>query len=453
MSQELWDSQSDLQSDGQSATHWPEDDTYDVIIIGARIAGAATAALLAQQGARVLLLERATFPAPTISCPVFFGNSMAVLERIGVIDAVEAIDAPQIRYYGSRSPQLDLVARLPASHGRDYAYSMRREVIDTAILKRVRTYANITLREGFNVTGLIWGAGQVVGVRGRQHGAAEESLYAHAVVGADGKRSLVARAVNAPIYDAIKGESCLFYAYYHNVTPLDEPSSIVYLAEERRTAALAFDADDGLTVVSALLPAEQFDHLRKDPEGTLQSVWRSIPELARRCRHATRATPVMGQGPTDSFYRQSYGPGWALVGDAGHYIDPITGQGINNALRSAELFTEAWIRTRRRTAWKRAMAGYQRQRDAETHPMYNLIRFSMRMQPAVNAGLDFWTPLFQAIARNPDMTSQYIGIFNGATPVNGFFHPLNLARMMLQDRLRMLNPQSHTLFKPTAQHI
>lgn len=435
MSQELRISQADRDSVGQRQTYWPEDDTYDVIIIGARIAGAATAALLAQQGARVLVLERATFPAPTVSCPVFFGNSMAVLERIGVLDVIEAIDAPRIRYYGSRSPRLDLVARLPASHGRDYAYSIRREVIDTAILQRVQTYPNITLRQGFHVTGLIWGAGQVVGVRGRQHGAAEQSLYARAVVGADGKRSLVARAVNASTYDSIKGESCLFYAYYRNVTPLDEPSSLMYIREERRTAALVFDADDGLTVISSSLPAEQFDHLRKDPEGTLQSVWQSFPELARRCRHATRATPVMGQGPVDSFYRQAYGPGWALVGDAGHYIDPITGQGINNALRSAELFAAAWARTCRRTSWERAMADYQRQRDAETRPMYNLIGFSRRMQPAVNAGLDIWTPLFQAIARHPKVTSQYAGIFNGATQVNEFFHPLNLARIMLTDRI------------------
>lgn len=438
MTQDAWTSRTTA---GDPIRPGFESDTYDAIIVGARIAGAATAALLARQGARVLLLDRAVFPAPTVSCPVFYGNSMAMLERIGVLDAVEALGAPRIRYYGTRTPKLDLVARLPASHGRDYAFSIRREVLDTAILRRVQTYPGITLREGFTVTDLVWGAGQVVGVRGRQGHGARETIYARAVIGADGKRSYVARAVNAAIYDRIPGRSCIFYAYYRNVAPLAEPSAVVYLAEDGRTATLVFDADNDLTVMSIGVPAEEFETARKDPEGTLEHTWRTIPEVARRARNAVRVTPVMGQGPVDNFYRQSYGPGWALVGDAGHYIDPITGQGINHALRSAELFAEAWARTQRRTAWMRAMAEYQQRRDAETRPMYDLIAFGARVQPAVEAGLDIWTPLFQAISRQPDAATHYIGIYNGATQVSEFFHPLNLARILIKDGLRYRLPR------------
>jgi 2-polyprenyl-6-methoxyphenol hydroxylase-like FAD-dependent oxidoreductase len=416
-------------------------DTYDVIIVGARVAGAATAALLAQQGARVLLLERARFPAPIVSCPIFFGNSLAVLERIGVLDAVEAIGAPRIRYYGTRTPDFDLVARLPPSHGRDYAYAIRREVLDTVMLRCVQTYPGITVREGFTVTGLVWSLGQVVGVRGRQGGGAEQVFYARVVVGADGKRSLVARAVGAPTYARLAGKTCVFYAYYRDFAPLHEPSAVAYWGTDRRRGALVFDADAGLTLVSVGLPAEEFAAARKDPEATLEQTWRSIPELAARGRRATRATPVMGQGPVDSFYRQSYGPGWVLVGDAGHYIDPITGQGINNALRSAELFAAAWARAQRRTAWRRAMAEYQRQRDAETRPMYDFLAFSERLQQAAEAGLDLSTPLMRAIARQPKTAMRYAGIYSGATPVQAFFNPLNLARIMLADGLHYLVPQ------------
>jgi 2-polyprenyl-6-methoxyphenol hydroxylase-like FAD-dependent oxidoreductase len=419
----------------------PEGDTYDVIIVGARIAGAATAALLAEQGAHVLLLDSATFPAPTISCPVFYGNSMAMLERIGVLDLVDAIGAPRITRYGTRSPDLDLVARLPHAYGRDFAYSIRRERLDTAVLRRVQTYPRITLREGFRVSDLLWGAGQVVGVRGRQHGGPEETIYARVVVGADGKRSRVARAVDAPIYDRMTGDTAIFYAYYRDFAPLEEPSAIVNLEPVSRQAALVFDADNGLTVVSVGVPSARFAAARTDPEGTLERTWRSFPELAARGRNAIRETPVVGQGPTDSFYRQSYGPGWALVGDAGHYIDPITGQGINNALRSAELFATAWARSQRRTAWQRAMADYQRQRDRETRPMYNLVAFGRRVQPAVDAGLDIWTPLLQAIARHPEITTHYIGIYNGATRVDAFFSPANLTRILLHDGMHYQLPR------------
>lgn len=429
-------------SSASDTTHLLQD-TYDAIVVGARIAGAATAALLAQQGARVLLLERARFPAPTVSCPIFFGNSLAVLDRIGALGDVEAIGAPRITYYGTRLPEFDLVTRLPVSHGRDYAYSIRREVLDTAILRRVQTHPDITLREGFDVREVVWSMGRVVGVRGRQQGGAEQTFYADAVIGADGKRSMVARQVDAPVYDRIVGATAIFYAYYRNFAPLSEPSAVVYGDPQSMKGVLVFDADAGLTVMSVGVPAEKFDEARKDPEGTIERVWRSMPELAERGRNAERATPVMGQAPVDSFYRKSYGPGWALVGDAGHYVDPITGQGINHALRSAELFSDAWTKTRRRTGWMQAMAEYQRQRDAATRPMWDLVAFGAQMQqvqhlegPLQDLGIALNTALFRAIARQPRVAAQYVGMFSGATPVRSFMNPVNLARVLVRDTLR-----------------
>lgn len=411
--------------------------TYDAIVVGARIAGAATALLLAQQGARVLLLDRATFPAPTVSCPVFFGNSLAMLERLGVLDVVEAIDAPKIRLYGLRTPDFSIVTHLPSSGGHDYAYSIRREVFDTAILERVRTHSNITLREGFNVSDVIWSMGQVVGVRGRQNGGPEESLYARIVVGADGKRSKIAQLVDAKIYDRQKSETAIFYAYYRHFASSGEPSAIAYGDPRNHQSVLVFDADAGLTVVSVGVPAAEFDEARKDPEATVERVWRAIPELAERGRHAVRETKVMGQAPFDSFYRQPYGPGWALVGDAGHYIDPITGQGINHALRSAELFAEAWSRMQRHSTWQRAMAAYHRKRDAETRPMYNFIAVGEQMQQIPpEVGMFIGTLVFRAIARQPDVSRRYVGMFNGATSIESFTHPLNLTRIVIQDGLQ-----------------
>jgi 2-polyprenyl-6-methoxyphenol hydroxylase-like FAD-dependent oxidoreductase len=150
---------------------------------------------------------------------------------------------------------------------------------------------------------------------------------------------------------------------------------------------------------------------------------------------------LWGQAPVDSFYRQSYGPGWALLGDAGHYVDPITGQGINNALRSAELFAEAWARTRRRDDWLGAMAGYQRRRDDYTRPFFDMIAMGEQFEGMARSGIDLGTPFLRAIARRPDIASRYIGIFNGATPVAAFFSPLNMARLLLEDQLRYELPQ------------
>lgn len=429
----------------QTDTVITDADTFDAIIVGARVAGCATAALLAQQGARVLLLERTTFPAPTVSCPVFYGNSMAVLERIGVLHDIEALGAPKIRYYGVRTDEFDMVARLPASHGRDYAYSIRRERMDAAILKRIRTYPGITVREGFNVTSLIWANGRVVGVRGRQHGGSEQACYARAVIGADGKRSFVARAVGAAIYASHPNPACVYYAYYRNFTPLHEPSAVVYASlKDTGRGVLVFDADADLTVVSVGIPTAEFDTARKNPEAALEDVWRSFPEVAERGRNAERVTPVMGQGPVDSFYRQSYGQGWALVGDAGHYIDPITGQGINYALLGAELLADAWARWHApgaRISWTSAMATYQAQRDAATRPHYDLYELGSSMENVQKLGIDLGGMLFRAISRRPSVATQYVGMANGATPVREFMSPLNLLRILVEDALLFEIPQ------------
>jgi 2-polyprenyl-6-methoxyphenol hydroxylase-like FAD-dependent oxidoreductase len=281
-----------------------------------------------------------------------------------------------------------------------------------------------------------------VGVRGAQGHGPEERIYAEGVIGADGKRSFVAREVGAEVYDRIPGATCIFYAYYRDWAPIEEPSAISYQCPDPRIAygVLVFDADAGLTVVSAGAPAQQFDALRKDPAAALERAWRAflfVPELKGLGRPPLPPTPVMGQAAVDSFYRASYGPGWALVGDAGHYVDPVTGQGINNALRSAELLSEAWAKTRRRASWVQAMAEYQRQRDRETRPMYNMIKFAAQFTPVaetiIETGLNPAAPLMRAIARQPEVARHYIGIFNGATRIRDFFHPVNLAYVMASD--------------------
>lgn len=411
---------------------------FDAIIVGGRVAGLAAAAHLADQGERVLVLEKARMPAPTVSCPIFYGNSMAMLERIGALEPVEALGAPRITHYGTRLPAigLDLVARLPPAYGRDYAYSIRRELLDAAVHSVVKARPGVTIDEGFDVRGLVWGAGRVVGVRGRQGGGPERTIYARGVIGADGKGSIVARQVRAATYASTRARTAIFYAYYRGVAPLAAPSAVVYGHPDRATGILVFDADSGLTVVSVGVPAEQFHAARKEPEAAMARAWSAIDELAGRMAGAERATPVMGQAPVDSYYRQSFGNGWALIGDAGHYVDPVTGQGINNALRSAELVAEAWARTRRRADWMTAMAWYQRERDAYTRPFYDMVAMGEQFEGLASSGIDLGTPFLKAIARRPEISSRYIGIFNGATPVSAFFNPLNMARLLVEDQLR-----------------
>ncbi|HEX6291014.1 MAG TPA: NAD(P)/FAD-dependent oxidoreductase [Herpetosiphonaceae bacterium] len=392
--------------------------TYDVIIVGARIAGTATAALLAQEGFKVLLLEKTTFPSPTVSCPVVFGNALEVLSRFGAEEVVDRLGAPKLRLYGTDYGFVRVAAHLPPYKGRDYAYSIQRERLDEAVARHVEQLPGVTLREGFSVTELLHESGRVVGVRGREQGGAIETIHARlAVIGADGRNSAVARMVGARAYDTKPAHSYLYYAYYRNVTPLDEPSAMVY-RNRPGTALLVFDADQELTVLSIAAVDPPFEQARKDPEAAMQRVLRQVPEVAARFEQAERATPIVGLAPFGMFRRQAYGPGWALVGDAGVRLDPVTGQGIYQGLHTAELLADALVQVRDGRPWGQAMSEFQRLRDAHSKAAYDFAAVQSQLTPQP------WLSrrLLKHMAADPALATYYFGTANGATPAEENFN-------------------------------
>jgi flavin-dependent dehydrogenase len=410
--------------------------TYDVIIVGARIAGAATAALLAQQGFNVLLLEKAMFPSPTLSCPIVFGNALEVLSRFGAEEVVDRLGAPKLRLYGTDYGFTRVVAHLPAYKGRDYAYSIQRERLDEAIARHVECIAGVTLREGFTVTELVWEAGRVVGVRGREQGGQIEELRAQlAVIGADGRNSPVVRMIGAREYDTRPPHAYLYYAYYCNVTPLAEPSAMIY-RNLPGSALLVFDADQDLTVLSIAAIDPPFSVARKDPEAAMLRIVQKVPEVAQRFQHAQRATPIMGLAPFGMFRRQAYGAGWALVGDAGMRLDPVTGQGIYQGLHAAELLAVALTEVRAGVPWETAMRQFQRQRDASSKAAYEFaaVQSQLTKQPWLTRRL------LKHMAANPSLATYYFGTSNGATPPEENFNLLKAVRIALTPL-----PRRHTV--------
>lgn len=402
--------------------------TYDVIVVGGRIAGATTAALLAQQGFAVLLLEKSTFPSPTVSCPLLFGNALEILDKFGAEEVVERLDAPKLRLYGTDYGFTRVTAHLPPYHGRNYAYSIQRVRLDEAIARHVEKLPGVTLREGFTVTDLIWENGRVVGVRGSQHGAEREELRARwAVVGADGRTSAIARMVNAGEYDIKPPHAYLYYAYYRNVTPLEEPSAMIY----RNTpgmALLVFDADQDLTVLSTGGIDPPFEEARKDPEAAMQKLLQRVPEVAERFKNAERATPISGLAPFRMFRRQAYGPGWALTGDAAMRLDPVTGQGIYQGLRTSELLAEALTKIRGGADWEQTMQQFGRQRDAESKATYEFafVQSQFSKPPWLSRRL------LLHMAANPQLATYYFGTANGATPAEENFNLLQVLLIALK---------------------
>lgn len=402
--------------------------TYDMIVVGARIAGATTAALLAQQGFNVLLLEKSTFPSPTVSCPLVFGNALEILDKFGAEEVIDRLGAPKLRLYGTDYGFARVAAHLPPYRGRDYAYSIQRERLDEAIARHVEKLPGVTLREGFTVSELIWQNGRVVGVRGREHGAETEELRAQwAVIGADGRTSAVAKMVGASEYDIKPPNGYLYYAYYRNVTPLEEPSAMIYRSLPGM-ALLVFDADQDLTVLSVGGTDPPFEKVRKDPEAMMLSALHQVPEVAQRFIHAERVTPITGLAPFRMFRRQGFGPGWALTGDAAMRLDPVTGQGIYQGLHTSELLAEALVRIRNGASWEQTMHQFQRRRDDDSKAAYEFAAVQSRLTKQA------WLSrrLLKHMEANPQLATYYFGTTNGVTPAEENFNLLQVLLIALK---------------------
>jgi flavin-dependent dehydrogenase len=347
---------------------------YDVIIIGGRPAGSTLAARLGQANIRTLLLERATMPSlPAVSAPGIYSSTLKLLDEIGADEAAYARSTPKLRRIVSEiRDDLKLTTPIPDAHGRDYLYAIDRARFDEALWDNAARFESVTVREGFGVTDLVWQQGRVIGVRGKAAGEAEQTFTAGAVIGADGRFSLVARKVNAEekhVQDQY--QNSILYAYFKNVQPYDDQGPLVYVySNGAGIVYLMMDSADGSLCVAVGGPAAQFED-QGDPEAYFYSLLRREPRVWRRVIGAERITKISGMKRMGNLYRQAGGPGWALVGDALHQKDPLDGQGIYDAVYTAKaLATQVIAWQRGEKTWEVALADYEADVMAETYPMY-----------------------------------------------------------------------------------
>src|SRR5215213_10200743 len=189
---------------------------YDVIVVGARAAGAPTAMLLARQGYRVLLLDRAGFPSDTMSTHFIHQTGVAHLKRWGLLDQVVASNCPPARQMSFDVGPFALIGLAPPADGAPYGYAPRRRVLDN-ILVEAAVQAGAELREHFTVKELITDGKRVTGIRGHTAGGAMVTEQARIVIGADGLRSFVARSVQAPSYNVRPALTCAYYSYWDDL--------------------------------------------------------------------------------------------------------------------------------------------------------------------------------------------------------------------------------------------
>ena len=394
---------------------------YDVIVVGARCAGAPTAMLLAQRGYRVLLADRATFPSDTLSTHFIKPPGVAMLRRWGLLDQVIASGCPPVARFRFDYGPVVLAGSPPPLDGGAECYAPRRTILDT-ILVQAAARAGAEVRPAFTVDGVLTDGGRVVGIRGHARGGAALTERARLVVGADGRRSRVARAVAAPAYRARPTLTCAYYTYWSDV-PSGEEIEGYFLP---RRVILVFPTNDGQVCVFLQWPRAEFRSVRADAEGHVWAAVEQVPGLAERLRAGQRAARLAGTGDLPNFFRTPYGPGWALAGDAGYHRDPLTAQGISDAFRDAQLLSDAIdAGLAGRQPLATALAGYQRQRDEAAMAMYELTCQRAALEPPMPQMIR----LLAALRGNQDDTDRFIGVIAGTVPVSEFFAPGNIQRI------------------------
>jgi flavin-dependent dehydrogenase len=394
---------------------------YDVIVVGARCAGSPTAMLLARKGYRVLLVDRATFPSDTISTHIVWQPGAARLKHWGVLGRVIGSGCPPIRTMTLDFGDVMLTGSPPPVDDVAEAYAPRRTVLDT-ILVNAAADAGAEVRESFTVTEVTMDGNRVTGIRGRGRGGTEVAEEARLVIGADGLHSVVARTVRAPEYDVRPTLACWYYAYWSDV-PTD---GVIFCPRDDRAIGL-IPTNDGLACVAVVVAARDFEGFRSDFETNYLATIDLASPIAERVRAGRRVEHIRAMSDVPNLFRRPYGPGWALVGDAGYHKDPINAQGISDALGHAELLTEAvddGLGGRR--SLEEALAGYERQRNEAVRPMYE---FNCQL-----AALDPPPPemqaVFVALQGNQADTDRFLGTIAGTVPIPEFFAPENLGRIV-----------------------
>ena len=313
---------------------------YDVIVVGARCAGSVVAGKLAREGHQVLLVDRATFPSDTVSTHAMFPNTLARLASLGILDRLH--DRFDITYLNFRWRILgyELAAPFTPVDGHEFATSIRRLALDQVLAEWARD-GDARTRFGERVVGLVGTGTDEDPVRGVVLEGGEE-IAARWVIGADGRASTVAGLLNLEKKKPMAGEMAYLMAYWRGLPRQDFATLDVNYSRE---GLMRNPSEDGTDLISVAGPPEitrgsNADRERRYAHGlTLfpESLDAGLLERADRISDLVVVPETMMRG----FYRRANGPGWVLVGDAGHFKHPGTAQGISDAVEQAVYVADA----------------------------------------------------------------------------------------------------------------
>jgi 2-polyprenyl-6-methoxyphenol hydroxylase-like FAD-dependent oxidoreductase len=395
---------------------------YDAIVVGARCAGSPTAMLLARKGYRVLLVDKASFPSDTVSTHVIWPHGAEIMDRWGLLDKLAATGCPPIalKMKFDVGP-LSLVGGVLDTNGGRGGFCPRRTVLDK-LLVDAAVESGAELRENFTVEELLWDGDQVVGIKGHGRNGPTVEEQAKIVIGADGVHSFVAKAVQAPEYNALPPLVTAYYSYFSGIE-IEDIEQYVLNGE----GAAYFPTHDGLTLIITGWKSSRFNEVRADVEGSVKKVHGKIPNSLERIEGGKQEEKWVGTAGVPNYFRKPYGPGWALAGDAAYERDFLTAQGISDSFTDAEELSEAIdAGFSGRRPLTEALAEYETDRNERVTPMYHFTCEIATLEPPPPE----MQALFGAMHSNQEATNQFFSAMTGSLPLPEFMDPENVGRII-----------------------
>ncbi|MDF2835342.1 MAG: monooxygenase [Paenibacillus sp.] len=391
---------------------------YDVIVVGARVAGSTLAYRLAKSGYRVLLAEKGQFPSDVLSTHNFFNNSMAMLEELGVLDKLLATRTPVYRRAHIQMEDAVIAGEFPKAQGYEDCLCIRRVHLDNILFEHAAALEGVDAVERLRVTGLLYEGDTVAGVKAVRDGSGQLEIKARLVVGADGRHSTVRALAGSKCLHAVPTDYASYVGYFKRFR--QEQGAAVELYRIGEHIAIVFPTSDDLHVVGVMFPLEDerlIAEMKSDPEaGFRKTVFEAFDErttFASRLHEASLEGPIRGLLGYDNNWHEPMGNGWALVGDSWSFKEPAVGQGMHDAMYSAKCLSALLSgRDLANIDWSEMAEAYGSRLEQMCMPLFGLACELTRNVP-ISPEQRFVNTL---IAAHPPATGAFLGMYNHANP-------------------------------------